>query len=87
MSAKEKDLEIEDDLARGEQTTSQHLGRKDSLFASAEDPTGLQSKDLQSVEEELRSRKRRSISGLEDRATDTKPYGFGRGLANYLTQI
>lgn len=54
MSAKEKDLEIEDDLARGmfdQATLPQSTGAEH--YSSAENPAGLQSEDLKSIEEEL----------------------------------
>ena len=46
---------------------------------SSKNFTGTQVKDFQSVQEELCSRKRRPLSGLEDCIVDPEPNCSGRG--------
>jgi Ras GTPase-activating-like protein IQGAP2/3 len=47
---------------------------------SPENPARYQSKDLQSIEEELCPRERCPLSGLKDSALDPESHGIGRGV-------
>ena len=62
MSQKDKDLEIEDDLARGRcipSVDTMHLTEREY---SAEDSPRLEDQDIEPVEEEFCAGKRRSLS-------------------------
>jgi hypothetical protein len=55
MSANERDMEIEDDLARGKSECFEDSSRELTLTAtrSAENSTGSEDEDIRAVEEEL----------------------------------
>jgi hypothetical protein len=54
MSAKDKDVEIEDDLARGMSSCVCCIGHSLTIH-SPEDPARAQGEDLLAIEEELRT--------------------------------
>lgn len=57
MSANEKDLEIEDDLAKGRQQSRREVGCSSANYLSSpEDPPRPQIEDLVPIKEELRVR-------------------------------
>jgi hypothetical protein len=81
MSANEKDLEIEDDLAKG---TDYSHRRSPSTPAnvppSPENTSGPEVQDLLTIEEEFRSGEGRQISRLSYCVIDSESDGPGRGL-------
>jgi Ras GTPase-activating-like protein IQGAP2/3 len=74
MSAKEKDLEIEDDLARGSRPA--RPGPADPR--SPEDPARAEEQNLVAVQKELRLGKGRALSRFAHRAVDPEPHGARR---------
>lgn len=85
MSAKDRDLEISDDLARGTRWHLPFFGSPVTRVAvltrrtSPEISARTQVQDLVTVEEELRSGKGCPISRFADRTVDSEPNGAGRG--------
>lgn len=81
MSAKEKDLEIEDDLARGGYTiiTPKGIG-SDSQVGSSKDSARLQGQDFKPIQEEFRFGEGCPIPGFKNCPSHPKPNGIGRGL-------
>ena len=78
MSAKDKELEIEDDLARGMSVVYAQC-RWSLIIASPEDTARAKSQDLVTVEEELRTRERCPLPRLPDSIAYSEPHGIGRG--------
>lgn len=78
MSANEGDLQIEDELAKGAYCNYSAC-RHQLTMRSPKGSAGPQVQDFFAIEEELRSGEGCAISGFQNRATDSEPYGFGRG--------
>lgn len=53
--------------------------RADGLFYSTKDSTRPQSKDIESIKDEFRSRERCQVSRFKDCSADSESHGFGRG--------
>jgi hypothetical protein len=64
MSANEGDLQIEDDLAKGTRLGPIILAYMPNIWYSTENLEGAQVQDFFTVEEELRTRKGRTILGF-----------------------
>ena len=87
MSANEKDLEIEDDLAKGRQQSRREVGCSSANYLSSpEDPPRPQIEDLVPIKEELRVREGCQISGFKNCPLNSKSHGFGRGKRMRLDQ-
>lgn len=83
MSAKDKDLEIEDDLAKGMSgPNTEQIVLQTLTLCSAEDTAGTQVQDLVAIEEELRPRERRALPRFADSTSHPEPHGSGRGMLN-----
>jgi Ras GTPase-activating-like protein IQGAP2/3 len=79
MSANEKDLEIEDDLAKG-QIAYGTLGNKLLISpCSSEDTPRPKVEDFLAIEEEFRFREGCQISWLANSIADSESNGIGRG--------
>jgi len=79
MNANQKDLEIEDDLAKGV-LTRKSMGQGTHLtIDSTKAVARPQVEDLLSIEEELCIGKRRQISRFTNRIARPEPDGAGRG--------
>jgi Ras GTPase-activating-like protein IQGAP2/3 len=79
MSANEKDLEIEDDLAKGTDPARNWLRKLLTHRKSTKNITRPEVQDILTVQEELCPRERRQISRFADRLVDPEPDGLGRG--------
>jgi hypothetical protein len=83
VNAKDKEVEIDDELARGRSKVGR-LGRINvDNWYSTEDITRTQGKDIITVETELCAGEGRQISGLEDSVVDPKPVAHRRGKRLY----
>lgn len=82
MSANEKDLEIEDDLAKGKNYERNWvLGVILIILCSTKDSTRAQVENLIAIKEEFRVRKGCEIFRFADRIADPEPDGIGRGIS------
>jgi hypothetical protein len=89
MSAKEKDLEIEDDLARGIIQIRYRLVSERSpanVLCSPKNPTRTQGQNLFPIKEEFRARKGCQIPRLTNCIIDPESHGFRRGSLIYPFQ-
>lgn len=84
MSAKDKELEIEDDLARGMRRRVRNAPSR-LIVGSSEDTPRTQGQDLVAVQEELRPGKGCALPRLTDSPADSEPHGFGGGALTSLT--
>ena len=84
MSAKDKDLEISDELAKGLKAFSfdRQVSRLLTEASSAKTPPRTQSKNLVAVQKELRPRERCPLLGLSNRTTHSKSHGIRGGLCS-----
>lgn len=81
MSANETELEIEDDLAKGElglKSQPCHTSMILTCWDSAKGFARTQGQNLVTVQEELRARERCPLPRLADRLAHSKPHGIGR---------
>ena len=78
MSAKDKDLEIEDDLAKGAPTGGTSTIRHMLTSDSAESPSRIEAQDFDPVKEELRSGEGCAIPRFADCVVNPESYGHGR---------
>lgn len=84
MSANEKDLEIEDDLAKGIFITKLTASRRQSnILSSSEDLARLEVKDLFPIQEEFCFGEGCQVSGFQNRSSDSKSDGIGRGAPGF----
>jgi hypothetical protein len=83
MSAKDKDLEIEDDLAKGQLMDSLFLTTLANDDNSPKSLARTESKDIFTIKEELCIRKRCPISGFAYCASHSKSNGIRGGESIY----
>lgn len=80
MNANQRDMEIDDDLARG-MTNVKHGEPEEVLTGnSTKSTTGPQIANIVAIEEELRTGERREILGFADSIARAEPHGIGRGM-------
>jgi hypothetical protein len=84
MSAKDKDLEISDELAKGLSTFSfdRQVSRLLNVVVSAKTPPRTQSQNLVTVQKELCPRKRCPLLGFSNCTTHSKSHGIRGGLCS-----
>ena len=80
MSAKDKELEIEDDLARGRLRVNCPPYPNILTMFSPEDTARAQGQDFVPVQEELRPREGRPIPRLAYSLAHPESHGIGRGM-------
>ena len=82
LHAKEKELEIDDDLAKGMMSRATKISNHLLILAnsySSENTTRTQGEDIVTVQEELYTGERCQIFGFEDSAFDSESNGARRG--------
>jgi hypothetical protein len=80
MSANEKDLEIEDDLAKGlDDCCRRSSSTSANALSSPKNPSGLEVQDIFPIQKEFRLREGCSVSRLSHCLVDPKSDGLRRG--------
>lgn len=83
MNANQRDMEIEDDLARGKRIHFSYVSFTDAAALtsrSTKSAPGSQSTDILTVEEELCIGERRSLPRFANSTARAESHGLGRGI-------